>query len=833
MLDHLQDGDGSSRVGRWKTDDTLRVRGRVWRVRSVTPGHACAVVYLRCLEPLPPSTACPAAIITPFDRPRAVAGGSGGLASPAQLLAHLEATRVSQRPADGLWASLEASITLLPHQLEPALAALVHGATRMLVADDVGLGKTIQAGLLIAELTVRTSELRVLVLVPAGLRDQWHAELEDRFHIVAVDADAGWLRAVARDRPADVNPWALGGVYVASHDFVKRPDVLRPLESVAWDLLVVDEAHALGPGTDRRTAAHALAVRSRRVLLLTATPHRDDARAFQALCETGQSRAGEPLLLFERSRAVIAVSTARRAVVLGVEPSPAERRMHALLEIYTARLWRDAQLRRDRPAALVAIVLRKRALSSAASLARSLRRRIALLGQDFREDLVQAGLPFADEDPLPDEEPHEVLAAPGLSDAAGERRWLIRLAAAAEEAARAESKVERLVRLTRRIREPLLVFTEYRDTLRRLEIALRADGCRALLMHGGLGPRERAGTQREFCRTGHVLLATDAASEGLNLHVRCRVLVHYELPWSASRIEQRAGRVDRLGQTRRVHELAFVANHTAERLVLAPLLRKIVQANRTGTRPGVLHALGEVRLAGTILGEAPLEPAVPSPLPPFVEVPPASLGRDAAVEAGRLECLRRGLVRARAGQHPGRGDGPVLAAVRPTRNSTTLEPGLALVYRLSVCTALGHLHVEAFVLHVHLAAASPVFRRRSAFQRAVLVLLTAAPSKLREALARSTEVALERARTVDTKLEEAMRTREAAMLEVCGSAARQLLQPGLFDRRSIRRAEARARALDALRSAASRPRDPKGRDLEVETSLVAAVLVRPPKRKCR
>jgi hypothetical protein len=337
------------------------------------------------------------------------------------------------------------------------------------------------------------------VLVPAGLREQWRSELVQHFGLIPVDADARWLRSVSMERPADVNPWALGGVYVASHDFVKRPEVLRALEDVVWDLVVVDEAHAMGAGTDRRAAAHAIALRSRRVLLLTATPPWDDPRAFDALCDIGRGAVDRaPVTLFHRRRGDVAPGAGRHSAVLKIRPSAAERRMHTLLERYTARVWAESRRRGDSSASLVAIVLRKRALSSAASLAHSVRRRLDLLERTVEPDSEQLILPFADEDPLADAEPEAVLAVPGLSDPRQERRWLSTIGVAAEAATRHETKARRLVRLLACLQEPVIVFTEFRDTLLRLERTLTSAGRRVLVMHGGMSARVRSEVQREF-----------------------------------------------------------------------------------------------------------------------------------------------------------------------------------------------------------------------------------------------------------------------------------------------------------------------------------------------
>jgi superfamily II DNA or RNA helicase len=174
-----------------------------------------------------------------------------------------------------------------------------YGCLRVMIADAVGLGKTIQAGLIIRELSSEHQSFRALVVTPAGLRDQWAAELATRFGIKVELVTSAWLARAVREVPSDVGPWALPGVYLCSFEYIRRPEVLRPLEDLTWDLLVVDEAHAATPRSDRRAAVHAVALRSRRVLLLTATPHGGDDEQFRALCDIGRSdERPDSLLIF-------------------------------------------------------------------------------------------------------------------------------------------------------------------------------------------------------------------------------------------------------------------------------------------------------------------------------------------------------------------------------------------------------------------------------------------------------------------------------------------------------------------------------------------------------
>ena len=447
------------------------------------------------------------------------------------------------------------------------------------------------------------------------------------------------------DRPPDVNPWSLPGIYLTSIDFAKRPEVLRALEDTTWDLVVLDEAHAAVGASDRRRAAHALACRSRRVLLLTATPDIGDPAAFASLCSIGAADAREPpVVMFRRAREDVVHGRPRRSVLLRVRPTHAEQRMHDLLDRYTRRVLAEASTRDDRSATLATIVLRKRALSSASSLAVTAARRQQLLSGAPAATEHQLLLPLADEDPLGDVVEDQDLAAPGLSDVRREQHWLASIVEAARLAARAESKAARLARILGRISEPVIVFTEYRDTLDRLQRLVRAAGRRVETMHGGMERGERERVQRAFNRGGSVLLATDAASEGLNLHHSCRIVVHYELPWRPARIEQRVGRIDRLGQVRRVHEIALVAAGTVERLVLAPLIARAARARASGgPAAGLLDSLSEAAVLELVMGgELPVPPATVTATAPTRAL---DLRDEAAVEVSRLELSRTYLAR--------------------------------------------------------------------------------------------------------------------------------------------------------------------------------------------
>jgi superfamily II DNA or RNA helicase len=507
--------------------DTVRARRALWRIDSVRHEPQASVVALQ-----PDSSLgigglerIGRTLIAPFDNIAPVTARSRLAPVSRRRAIHRLATLVTaSAPFDLPTSAATAPARLLPFQLEPLLALRTGRAARVLIADHVGLGKTIQL-------------------------------------------------------PSHVNPWASSPVIVASIDFVKQPEVRHGLRHQIWDLFIVDEAHLLTPGSDRLAAADAIARQSARVVLLTATPHDGREAGFRALCDLGRVGSADVIAIFRRTRAASGAGHRRVFRRLAVLPTAAERRVHALLARYATRVWSDRSPHDRGPARLAMTVLFKRAASSAASLAQSLERRRTLLQLATLEtaEPTQPSLPLAMVDSVAaddnDDAPDTVLAAPGL-EPARERTWLNLLIHAAQAATRDEAKVRVLVRLVRRLREPVIVFTEYRDTLTRLEPVLRAVAP-TVTIHGGRTPEARREALDAFSiGDARVLLATDAASVGLNLQARCRFVVHVELPWSPTRLEQRVGRVDRLGQTRTVHALHLVADADVEAAIEARLIER-------------------------------------------------------------------------------------------------------------------------------------------------------------------------------------------------------------------------------------------------------------------
>ena len=810
----------------WRIGDRVAARGEIWRIDERTVFPDCEGLRLSATAGQDAQIA--RTLLLPFDRPRRLERSSSiAVIRPRRWLHVLRRAAARAHPIGGLKMAARSDLDLLAYQLEPALAMIGMGVSRVLIADSVGLGKTIQAGLVLSELAGDRSSCRALVVAPAGLREQWSEELATRFHLETTIAAAQWLGRAGHELPPEVNPWTLPGIYVSSFDFIKRPEVLRPLEEVEWDIVVVDEAHGAAAGTARHAAVHAVALRAQRVLLLSATPHGGDLARFDALCRLGARPAEDGLMMFQRSRADAGAESRRRTVLFPVRLSGLEERMHRLLDDYAGRVCREAGARGDPRARLAIIVLKKRALSSAASLAASARKRLILLagaGPDPAE--FQLPLPL-DDDVAEDAEPDAILAAPGLADGAHERRLLSAVIDAAQSAAAAESKTAFLLRLLRRMREPAIVFTEYRDTLERLAAVAAAAGHGVRLLHGALSASDRSRVQREFNNGGGILLATDAASEGLNLHTCCRVVIHYELPWSPARLEQRTGRVDRIGQRRAVHDILLVAGSTAERLVIAPLARRAARARVAAPSSGRLWTLlNESRVAAAIMEGKPIQDedvAAPFGAAPFVHAP-AWLRQSAELECRRLHLARRsgaahGFRAAPAG---------VAAAVLPLRKSA-LPAGVLCVYLVSLSTAAGdRVHEELVTVHDSFSADRSI--RSAAVARCVVrEFIDVREPAVRGAVLAAKSPELRSAARRHGRSVERIKSRAQAMAIALPSAAATLVQDGLFDRRAVRAGAASRRASATLLEASEQRLASlaEARQLTPGAELVAVLIASP------
>lgn len=541
-------------------------------------------------------------------------------------------------------------VALEAYQPAPTLRVLAKPRPSLLIADDVGLGKTIEAGLVMLELMARRRAERILIVTPPGLMDQWYQELLDKFGLAFKIIDnASGLARVQTELPAGASPWDALPRVITSIDFIKKETVRNRALRKRWDLVIVDEAHALAESgtpenpyrTQRTRLGGALREASRGLLLLTATPHNGYAHTFRSLLElvepTLAALHGSPADLerrIETARVRRMKSQIRRRLPDGTEEevfplrtvsgipvrlqSQQEQELLRKVASYCSRTARQAAGTEDAELVGFAMqIVKKRSLSSRAALAKTLEHRLeALKNEQTREE------------PPPRAELRDYQADLPLTEAATERmaKRILRSAIPKEERRRKaeiraltgirrllnkltgdDPKIEALLLELKNIfrdepDEKVILFTEYRDTLdaiwQRLEREADLSG-RYVLLTGGLSRRQRVRRQEAFARPEvRLLLATDAASEGLNLQHHCRRVIHFELPWNPNRLEQRNGRVDRYGQRRNPVIRYLYYPDSPEEDVLTRLIGKIEQMARdrvsTPDILGVLVGKGEV-----------------------------------------------------------------------------------------------------------------------------------------------------------------------------------------------------------------------------------------------
>ena len=560
--------------------DEVNVRAAEWLVESLEPGDRATAVDL--LGAGVETSGTRRTLLAPFDdmrhtparaRPRALRQGAA-LAALAALPGHT-------LPWPAPRVAVNAAVDVLPHQLTACLALKTGRATRVLIADPVGTGKTVQAALAAADTLERHAAARVLVIVPAGLRAQWRDEFGSRFGL-APHLVEGAPALPSAACASDESPWTRPGLLLTSLDYVKRADVLPALDGLSWDLVIVDEAHHATAATDRGQAVGAICRRALRVLLVTATPHDGNEARFRALCDLGRLDRDQRLLVLRRPATLLRTGVRRRARVFHVTLSPEERRARTLLDGYMRALGEADHATGDsRAGALLATVFAKRAASSAAALERTARRRLEYRSASNGTGETQwplPGLEPAEAADPGDDEGHGILARATPVDWRKERAWLGAIVEAAARARHHCHKLALLRRVLARTREPAIVFTEYRDTLAWLHHELLGLGPGGHL-HGLQTAAERQQHLDAFDR-GELrwVLATDVAAEGLNLHRRCRFVVEFDQPWTPLRSWQRVGRVDRIGQTRRVHAWRFVSGDGIDARLQASLGERAAMA---------------------------------------------------------------------------------------------------------------------------------------------------------------------------------------------------------------------------------------------------------------
>jgi len=516
---------------------------------------------------------------------------------------------------------------------------------RFLLAEDVGMGKTIEAGLIATELIARGRGDRILIVVPAALQDQWADEMRDKFGLSFEILDNDYLtRDLLPRLPSGANPWHYASRVITSIDFAKQERILRALKKTRWDIIVVDEAHYLSESgnaahplrTDRSRFGEAIAPLCDSFLLLTATPHDGFSQGFYSLLRLlddarfasadDLQREAVAQVVIRRSKQHIFNSdgsskfherTVRHLELSLYDPAlAAERKLYDAITKYVARQWRASRNDANQRATVgfAMMLLKKRLISSLGAIRASLRTRLQgltdeAIAPDARRGLLasyRAGVPLTEAQRERIEKQLVVLSSErGYEAIERERREverLLRLAEAItpEQDHKAAQLKQTLDHFCLALGRKVIVFTEYKDTLDYLQAYLEERGYagRIAILHGHLNRQGRLAAERLFHQPETaILLATDAASEGLNFQQGCWTVIHNELPWNPNRLEQRNGRVDRWGQTHDVEVYNMVLPDTIEGRILI-LLEEKLQRIRTelGNVSDVLSVTGPLDL---------------------------------------------------------------------------------------------------------------------------------------------------------------------------------------------------------------------------------------------
>ncbi|SHK67739.1 helicase-related protein [Rhodothermus profundi] len=543
---------------------------------------------------------------------------------------------------DPLLAMNISKVDPLPHQIEAVYGYVLNlPRIRFLIADDPGAGKTIMAGLIIKELKLRRLAQRILIVVPGHLKDQWRREMKERFEEHFVVVDRRTMEALFGE-----NVWLRENQIITSMDFAKQDDVLPSLAAAHFDLVIVDEAHKMSAyrygnrltRTARYRLGETLSQIATHLLFLTATPHKGDPENFRLfldllvpgffatedlLQESIRNRdnplfirrmkedlkdfEGKPLFLPRHVRTI--------SFDLGQE-SPKEKELYNALSRYVQTQYNKALTKdKRRNVAFALVILQRRFASSTYALYRTLQRRKKRL-----EDLLR----------MSDPERRKQLERPILfdpeeaEDASEAERWqqeeIWETLTVAENRRELEREIETVKHLLHQAEaiihsgeevklrhfrqalndlerrfpgEKILVFTESRDTLVYLEQRLRQWGYSVCTIHGGMKLEDRIQAEAVFRNEAQVMVATEAAGEGINLQF-CHLMVNYDLPWNPNRLEQRMGRIHRYGQTKEVDIFNLVATDTREGMVLQRLFEKLEEIRQALGSDKVFDVLGEV-----------------------------------------------------------------------------------------------------------------------------------------------------------------------------------------------------------------------------------------------
>lgn len=512
--------------------------------------------------------------------------------------------RINNELANGILSSIGDSIIPLPHQIYALNRALSNHQVRYIIADEVGLGKTIEAGLIIKELKTRGLINRILIVCPKGLMTQWHSEMKLKFNEnfnIVLPEDFDSIKRIY----GDGNIWRNFSQVICSLDSVKplekrngwskekideyNKERLGSLIYAGWDIIIIDEAHRLGGSTSdvaRYKLGSALADISPYLLLLTATPHQGKTEPFLRLIRLLDREA------FPDSNAVVReqvspyiIRTEKREAMDGEgnrlfknrvtktvniaweERHSLQKQLYEMVTKYVAEGYNKARKEKKNYIGFLMVLMQRLVTSSTRAIRENLERRLEILENSETRLTSLSEADFLEVDAEQSVEELIAVQSFNLKKEIEEIRDILVVANQAEHQF-VDTKAEMLLEFIYKIQMEnddfkAIVFTEFVSTQQFLKKFLESKGFKTVTLNGSMDIEERNIVLKDFRETADILISTDAGGEGLNLQFS-NVVINYDLPWNPMKIEQRIGRVDRIGQKRDVYVLNFMLSGTVE-----------------------------------------------------------------------------------------------------------------------------------------------------------------------------------------------------------------------------------------------------------------------------